>query len=55
MKFQEDVPSIPINSFKDQYIILFDLASKQDATENCQNSELVAEPLKLELNFTFPP
>ena len=26
----------------------------QDATENCQYPELVAEPLRLELNFTFP-
>ena len=26
----------------------------QDATENCHYSELVGEPLRLELNFTFP-
>ena len=27
----------------------------QDATENCHLPELVGEPLRLELNFTFPP
>ena len=26
----------------------------QDATENCHYPELVEEPLKRELNFTFP-
>ena len=26
----------------------------QDATENCHYPELVGEPLRLELNFTFP-
>ena len=33
---------------------MFDLASMQDATENCHCSELIGEPLRLELNFTFP-
>ena len=33
---------------------MFDLTSMQDATENCQYPELVGEPLRLELNFTFP-
>ena len=27
----------------------------QDATENCHYPEPVGEPLRLELNFTFPP
>ena len=26
----------------------------QDATENCHYPELVEEPLRLQLNFTFP-
>ena len=26
----------------------------QNATENCQYPNLVGEPLRLELNFTFP-
>ena len=33
---------------------MFDLTSMQDATENCHYTELVGEPLRLELNFTFP-
>ena len=33
---------------------MFDLTSMQDATENCHYSELVGEPLRLELKFIFP-
>ena len=54
MNFQDDIPSIPIDNFKDHYVLVFDLTSMQDATENCQYPELVGEPLRLELNFTFP-
>ena len=54
MNFQDDIPSIPIDNFKDQYVLVFDLNSMQDATENCHYPELVGEPLRLELNFTFP-
>ena len=35
-------------------MLVFDLTLMQDATENCHNPELVGEPLRLELNFTFP-
>ena len=52
--FQDDIPSIPIDTFKDHYVLVFDLTSMQDATENCHYPELVGEPLRLELNFTFP-
>ena len=52
--FQDDFPSTPIDSFKDHYVLVFDLTSMQDATENCHYPELVGEPLRLELNFTFP-
>ena len=55
MNFQDDIPSIPIDNFKDHYVLVFDLTSLQDATEICQYPELVKEPLRLELNFTFPP
>ena len=51
MNFQGNIPSIPIDSFKDHYLLLFDLTSMQDATESCRYPELVAEPLRLELNF----
>ena len=54
MNFQDDIPSIPIDKFKDHYVLVFDLTSMQDATENCHYPELVGEPLRLELNFTFP-
>ena len=54
MNFQDDIPSIPIDDFKDHYVLLFDLTSMQDATENCHYPELVGEPLRLELNFTNP-
>ena len=33
-------------------MLVFDLTSMQDATENCHYPELVGEPLRLELNFT---
>ena len=54
MNFQDDIPSIPIDDFKDHYVLVFDLTSMQDATENCHYPELVGEPLTLELNFTNP-
>ena len=54
MNFQGDISSIPMDNFKDHYLLVFDLTSMQDSTENCHYRELVGEPLKLELNFTFP-
>ena len=54
MNFQGDIPSIPIDNFKGHYVLVFDLTSMQDATENFHYPELVGEPLRLELNFTFP-
>ena len=53
ISFQDDIPSIPIDNFKDHYVLVFDLTSMQDATENCHYPELVGEPLRLELNFSF--
>ena len=54
MNFQDDFPSKPIDHFKDHYVLVFDLTSMQDATENIHYPELVGEPLRLELNFTNP-
>ena len=54
MNFQDDITSIPIDNFKDHYVLVFDLTSMQDATEISHYPELVAEPLRLELNITFP-
>ena len=54
MNFQDDIPSIPIDDFEDLYVLVFDLTSIQDATENCHYLELVGEPLRRELSFTNP-
>ena len=54
MNFQDDILSIPIDDFKDHYVLVFDLTSMQDATEIYHDPELVGESLRLELNFTFP-
>ena len=54
MNFQDDIPSIPIDDFKDHYVLVFHLTSMQEATENCHYLELLGEPLRLELNFTNP-
>ena len=53
MNFQDDFASTPVDNFKDNYVLVFDLTSMQDATEKCHYPELVAESLGLELNFTF--
>ena len=52
--FQDEISSIPVDNFKDHYVLVFDLTSTQHATENCHYPKLVGEPLRLELNFTFP-
>ena len=52
MNFQDDIPSLPYDNFKDHFVLVFDLTSMQDATEKCHYPELVREPLRL--NFTFP-
>ena len=54
MNFQDDIPSIPIDDFKDHYVLVFELTSMQDATENCHYPEFVGEPLRLELSLTNP-
>ena len=54
MNFQNDIPSIPVDIFKDHHVLVSDLTSMQDATGNCHYPELVEEPLRLELNFVFP-
>ena len=54
MNFHDDIPSIHIDDLKDHYVLVFDLTSMQDATENCHYPELVGKQLRLELNFTNP-
>ena len=53
MNFQDDIPTIPINSFKDHKVLVFGLTSMEDATENCHYPELVGEPLRLQPNIFF--
>ena len=53
MNFQDDIPSIPIDNFKDHYVLVFDLTSMQDATEKCHHLEQVGEPLRLLICSTF--
>ena len=33
MNFQDDIPSSPIDNFRDHYVLVLDLTSKKDATE----------------------
>ena len=54
MNVQDDIPSIPIDDFKDHFVLVFELTSTQNATENIHHLELVGEPLRLELNSTQP-
>ena len=46
MNFQNDIPSIPFDNFKDHYVLVFNLTSMQDATANCHYPGLVGEPLR---------
>ena len=54
MNFQDDIPSIPIDNFKDHYVLVFDLTPMQDANEHRHYPELIGEPLRLELYFSSP-
>ena len=53
MNSQDDIPSIPIDNFKDHYVLVFDLISMQNATEKFHYPESVGEIRSLELNFTY--
>ena len=54
MYFQQDVPSIPVDNFKDHYVLVFDLTSMQDAIEHCHYPKSIGEPLRLELYLSSP-
>ena len=47
MNFQDDIASFPIDNFKEYYVLVFDLTSMKDATENYHSPDLVGEPLRL--------
>ena len=45
MNSHDNLPSIPIEYFKDHYVLVFDLTSMQDATGHCYYPELISEQL----------
>ena len=54
MKLKVDNLSIPVDNFKDHYVLVFAPTSMQDATEHCHYPEIFGEPLRLELYFNSP-
>ena len=54
MNFQNDIPSIPVDNFKDHYVLVFDLTLVQDDTERSHYPKLIGEPLRLELYISSP-
>ena len=54
MNFQDDIPSIPVDNFKNHYVVVCDLTSMQVATEHCHYPELFGEPLRL-VSYTLVP
>ena len=50
--FQDDIPSIPVDDFKDHHVLVFDLIPMRDASEHCHYPEIIGEPLRLELYFS---
>ena len=54
MNFQDEIASIPVDNFRDHYVLVFDLISMQHATEHCCYPESIGEPLRLELYFNSP-
>ena len=54
MNFQDDFPSIPVDNFKDHYVLVFDLTSMQDATDHFHYPDLSGEPLRVDLYFSSP-
>ena len=53
-QFNEDFPAHPMEDFQNQYILVFDLTSLQDAAEQLHYPELSGESLRLEMFFQFP-
>ena len=52
--FPDDIPSNPIEYFKDDYVLAFDLISQQVVTKKCHYPEKVGRPLSLGLSFAYP-
>ena len=45
MNLQDNIPSIPIDKFKDHCVLVINLTSMQDIPDNCSYPKLVGEPL----------
>ena len=41
MNFQDDIPSTPTDDFKDHYVLVIDLTSMKEATENCHYPDML--------------
>ena len=50
---QDDNPPIQVQKFIDHSVLVFDLTLIQKTTGKFHYQELVGEPLRLELTFTF--
>ena len=50
----EDLPAFPMEDFQNHYILVFDLTSLQDASEQLHYPELSGERLRLIVFFQFP-
>ena len=51
MNFNEKIPALPNHQFQNQYILVSDLTSLQDAGENVHYPELSGESIRLEMFF----
>ena len=54
MNYHDDTSSFPNDIFKDYFVLVIDLSSMQNATDNFHYPEMFRQPLTMELNFTFP-
>ena len=54
VNFQDNIPPISNDYCINNYVLVIDLISMQDSTENFHQRGLAGETLRLELNFTFP-
>ena len=53
MNFQYDNSSIPIDNFKEPYVLMSDITSMWNVYEICHYPELDGELMRPELYFTF--
>ena len=54
MTFHDGILSLAMDTFRDHFVLVFDVTSMQHAAEICHFPELSGETLRLELSFTFP-